>query len=74
MKSATYHVTKMDCPTEEQIIRKVLEPMPGVSALRFNLVGCKRPDFIELSRATVANGLRLLRSGPGGAGREGGAW
>ncbi len=58
MKTITYHVTKMDCPTEEQIIRKVLEPMPGVTALRFDLVGCKL--VVEHTLATDAPIQRAL--------------
>ncbi len=32
-----YRINKMDCPVEEQLIRKKLEPMPGVARLDFNL-------------------------------------
>ncbi len=32
------YVEKMDCPTEEKLIRKALEPMPQVKALSFNLL------------------------------------
>jgi Cd2+/Zn2+-exporting ATPase len=39
MKTIEFQIAKMDCPTEEQIIRKTLEPMRGVSALRFDLMG-----------------------------------
>ena len=31
-------VEKMDCPTEEKLIRKQLEPMAGVKSLSFNLL------------------------------------
>ena len=39
MKTVTFHIAKMDCPTEERIIRSTLEPMSGISALRFDLMG-----------------------------------
>lgn len=35
---ATYLIEKMDCPTEEGLLRKALEGMPGVSALQFDLM------------------------------------
>jgi len=31
-------IQKMDCPTEEGLIRNKLEPMPGIEELRFNLM------------------------------------
>lgn len=34
---STYHVPKMDCPSEERMIRLALEGVPGVRALRFDL-------------------------------------
>jgi len=37
-KSVRYRIDKMDCPTEEQLIRKRLALMPGVSRLEFNLL------------------------------------
>jgi Cd2+/Zn2+-exporting ATPase len=36
---AVYLIEKMDCPTEEGLLRKALEGMPGVKALDFNLMG-----------------------------------
>ena len=35
---AIYLIEKMDCPTEEGLLRKALEGMPGVRALDFNLM------------------------------------
>ncbi len=35
---ATYLIEKMDCPTEEALLRKALENLPGVSALQFDLM------------------------------------
>lgn len=33
-----YLIAKMDCPTEESLLRKALEALPGVQALEFNLI------------------------------------
>jgi Cd2+/Zn2+-exporting ATPase len=33
-----YLIDKMDCPTEERLIRNRLEPMPGIARLDFNLL------------------------------------
>lgn len=35
---ALYRIENMDCPTEESLIRKKLEPMDGVTGLEFNLM------------------------------------
>ncbi|MFX1804958.1 heavy metal translocating P-type ATPase [Paraburkholderia sp. A1RO-5] len=35
---ACYRIENMDCPTEERLIRKRLEPMPGVVRLDFDLL------------------------------------
>ena len=34
-----FRIEAMDCPTEERMIRKTLEPMAGVNGLAFNLLG-----------------------------------
>lgn len=35
---AIYLIEQMDCPTEESLLRKLLESMPGVHALQFDLL------------------------------------
>lgn len=37
-KEQCYLIQKMDCPTEERLIRNRLEKIPGVDALQFNLI------------------------------------
>ncbi len=37
-QSIRYRIDKMDCPTEESLIRKRLEAMPGIARLDFNLL------------------------------------
>jgi Cd2+/Zn2+-exporting ATPase len=38
MKQTTFHISKMDCPTEEQLIRNRLKSMDGIDELSFNLI------------------------------------
>lgn len=38
VRSDTFRIEKMDCPTEEGLIRKRLGEMPGVAGLDFNLM------------------------------------
>lgn len=38
MKVSEFFIEKMDCPTEERLIRNVLEPMKGIEKLDFNLM------------------------------------
>lgn len=38
LKESVYSIQKMDCPTEEALIRNKLEPMKGIKGLRFNLM------------------------------------
>jgi len=38
---AIYLIEKMDCPTEEALLRKALEGLPGVTALQFDLLSRK---------------------------------
>ena len=38
MKQSVFYLAKMDCPTEEGLIRNQLESMPGVEDLKFNLM------------------------------------
>nr|MBA3726357.1 cation transporter [Armatimonadota bacterium] len=38
MQESDYTIQKMDCPTEEQIIRKRLRSMKGILGLEFDLM------------------------------------
>lgn len=38
MKQTVFYLAKMDCPTEEGLIRNRLQSMPGVEELKFNLM------------------------------------
>ncbi|VXC35458.1 putative cadmium-transporting ATPase [Massilia sp. 9I] len=37
-KMVRYHISNMDCPTEERLIRNKIEPIEGISRLEFNLM------------------------------------
>lgn len=39
MKQTTFHIAKMDCPTEEQLIRNRLKSVEGIDNLDFDLMG-----------------------------------
>ncbi|RTL32239.1 MAG: heavy metal translocating P-type ATPase [Burkholderiales bacterium] len=43
-----FQIDKMDCPTEERLIRNRLEPMPGVVRLDFNLLSRELTVFHKL--------------------------
>src|SRR5687768_7428155 len=38
MKQSVFHITKMDCPTEEQLIRNRLKAVEGIDGLAFDLM------------------------------------
>jgi Cd2+/Zn2+-exporting ATPase len=48
-----YRIDKMDCPTEEGLIRRRLEAMPGVVRLDFNLLDRELTVFHQLPDAGV---------------------
>lgn len=76
MTDSTFHLEKMDCPTEEQLVRKRLQPTPGVRALRFNLmereltVTHDLPDDGELLRILDSLGMEPRRKGETGKARR----
>jgi Cd2+/Zn2+-exporting ATPase len=51
--SVRYRIDKMDCPTEEKLIRNRLEPMPGVVRLDFNLLARELTVFHQLEDASA---------------------
>lgn len=60
-----FRIDKMDCPTEERLIRNRLEPMPGVVRLDFNLLARELTVFHELEgTATLAAALTELDMAP----------
>jgi Cd2+/Zn2+-exporting ATPase len=60
---AIYLIEKMDCPTEEALLRKALEKMPGINALQFDLIGRRLtvnhalPDAAPITAAIARLGM-----------------
>ncbi len=54
---SVYHIENMDCPTEEGLIRKKLQPMPGIQTLEFNLMQRKLTVGHHLDPALVEQAL-----------------
>ncbi|WP_367200043.1 heavy metal translocating P-type ATPase [Aquabacterium sp.] len=62
---ARFRIDKMDCPTEERLIRNRLEPMPGVVRLDFNLMARELTVFHELQdTAGIQHALNELDMAP----------
>ncbi|WP_233582636.1 cation-translocating P-type ATPase [Candidimonas sp. SYP-B2681] len=53
-------IMQMDCPTEESLLRKKLEPMDGVHAMQFNLM--QRVLTVDHAPAALASILQAIRS------------
>lgn len=59
LKTGVFHIEKMDCPTEEGLIRKRLGKMPGIAELDFNLMQRKLTVRHTLpSTAPIVDALR----------------
>ncbi|MDR3096844.1 MAG: heavy metal translocating P-type ATPase [Paraburkholderia sp.] len=62
---ARYRIDNMDCPTEERLIRKRLEPMPGVVRLDFDLLARELTVYHRLPDAKpLEAALRSLDMAP----------
>ncbi|HEX5312329.1 heavy metal translocating P-type ATPase [Aquabacterium sp.] len=60
-----FRIDKMDCPTEERLIRNRLEPMAGVVRLDFNLIARELTVFHQLKdTSTLAAALTELDMAP----------
>jgi len=60
-----YRIDNMDCPTEERLIRKRLEPMPGVVRLDFDLLARELTVYHRLPDAQpLEAALRALDMAP----------
>jgi Cd2+/Zn2+-exporting ATPase len=61
-----YRIDKMDCPTEERLIRNRLEPMSGIVCLDFNLMARELTVYHRLGDpqpiAAALNGLDMAPS------------
>jgi Cd2+/Zn2+-exporting ATPase len=60
-----YRIDKMDCPTEERLIRNRLEPMPGIARLDFNLLDRELTVYHRLDDAlSITAALEALDMAP----------
>ncbi|MHC1788112.1 heavy metal translocating P-type ATPase [Solidesulfovibrio sp.] len=70
----TFRIEAMDCPTEERLLRKALEPMAGIKGLAFNLLGRELtvchdlPDPAPIVAAIADLGMTAVPVAPGAAG------
>jgi Zn2+/Cd2+-exporting ATPase len=77
MKITTFHIEEMCCPTEEQILRRRLEPLEAVDALEFNLmartlrVRHRLDDERALVREIAATGMKAVPERPHGTSAAG---
>lgn len=60
-----YRIEKMDCPTEERLIRDRLESLPGVVRLEFNLLSRELTVYHSLDKTEpIVGALEKLDMGP----------
>ena len=62
-KVSTFSVPKMDCPSEENLIRMALSGLPGVGALNFDLAGRRLEITHEGEAAPITEKLAPLNLG-----------
>jgi len=71
-KALILDIPKMDCPTEETLIRGKLEGMPGITALDFNLMQRRLTVTHQLAdTAPIMNALNALDMAPTVIGADG---
>jgi Cd2+/Zn2+-exporting ATPase len=64
-RQVRYRIDKMDCPTEERLIRNRLEPMSGVAQLNFNLLDRELTVYHRLDDSQpIADALAALDMAP----------
>ncbi|MFQ3789099.1 heavy metal translocating P-type ATPase [Halomonas sp. A29] len=69
-QSLRLHIEAMDCPTEESLLRRALEDMPGIERLDFDLIGRRltvhHRDVGEeaIRRRIAATGMTAERDDP----------
>jgi len=70
-RSDVFRIEAMDCPTEERMIRKALDSLPGVQGLTFNLLARELtvrhdlPDPAPLMAAVAELGMLAVPVAPG---------
>ncbi len=63
MHRTTFHISQMDCPAEEQLVRMRLEPMADVEQLKFDLVARKLTVVHQGDLAPIAKAVASLKLG-----------
>lgn len=61
MNKTTYTITKMDCPSEEQLIRLKLEPLQQVQQLDFDIPARKLDVYHEGEPSPITSALESLK-------------
>ncbi|HBG40724.1 MAG TPA: hypothetical protein DDW85_04835 [Porphyromonadaceae bacterium] len=61
MQKSIYHIEKMDCPSEEQLIRMKLEPMEGIQSLVFDLPGRTLEVYHTADADAILSALETLQ-------------
>ena len=63
IKKSTFKVPKMDCPSEEKLIRMALSSQPGISHLSFDLQGRMLTAFHDTDEKAILQKLEPLNFG-----------
>lgn len=61
MIKTTFHISKMDCPSEERMIRMKLEELNGIHSLQFDIPGRKLEVYHTDSGDKIYNALDSLQ-------------
>lgn len=63
MNKSTYHISQMDCPSEENLIKMRLSNIEGISSLEFDLTTRTLIVFHENDNTSLTEALRSLNLG-----------
>ena len=63
MYESTFHIAAMDCPAEEQLVRMVLGPLPGIHQLTFDLEARTVIVHHDTAVSDIDTALQSLRLG-----------
>lgn len=61
MNKTTFHISKMDCPTEEQLIRMKLEGMTNIASLEFDIPNRRLDVFHTNNHESILATLESLK-------------
>ena len=63
MKKTTFNIPKMDCPSEEQLIRMKLEPFKNIDTLQFDIPNRKLHVYYNQEIGSIQSSLAELNLG-----------